>query len=668
MGKLSINEEKLRNIYLRGLLTGEIQGPPTGYPNIDKPWLIYYQPENCNFDIPKMSVLDYMKSNNDNLNNVAMTYYGKEISYGELFENIDKASKVLTKLGVQNNDRVMYLLPNIPETAYLFYGAAQIGAISDYVDPRPDSVDFNISAQKILSIIKEEKVKHLIVLDQCYLAMIKPIEKELKAIGIEEITLVSPTDSMGIKEKVNYLSEGISFNGMKNTKGKMKSSKEIAKKLEEAISTSELKINYYNDLVKESSDVNFIVPEYIPDKLCSIVHTSGTSSPKPKAIPLTHDNFNAYSIQTFSSNMPMKKGDKALHILPYFAAFGIVDVVHAGFCHSNNLIQIPEFAPNNLGKMILKSKPQIIIGTPTWYLGLLEDPSLKNSDLSFVSMITYGGDSMDVHDEEKVNKFLNNHGFKGKLTKGHGMSETCGCSSYATDEYNIPGTLGIPMSNTIYGIVNPETKELVRFDSDKDYVEGELIISSKSVTSGILDGNQIVKHVEYFGEDYIFTRDIARMYKNGVMQFLTRSDRSFTRFDGFKVKPYELENVIKSNSKVKYCVISPYYEETRFGNMPIAHIVLNDDSELTDEEQVEIVKEIVNNQFISNPSVSTRQIPSKFRIRKDIPLTKNGKTDYNKLVNEGLCGDEVTVDLEETNISIGDIKIYKENKSKKLKK
>ncbi|MBP3840768.1 MAG: AMP-binding protein [Bacilli bacterium] len=668
MGRLSVNERKLRNMYLRGLLTGEIQGPPTGYPCVDKPWLVYYDVEKCNYDIPKMNVFEYIKSMNNNKNNVAITYYGKEITYGDLFKNVDIASKSLTKLGVKNNDRIMFLMPNIPETAYLFYGAAQIGAVSDYVDPRPDSVDFNVSAKKILSLVESEKIKHLVVLDQCYLAMIKPIEKELKELGIEEVTLVSPTDSMGMKEKINYLSEGVSFDGIKFTKSKMKNSKVISKKIDEAISTSLLKVNMYSDLVKESKDVQFTVPDYIPGKLCSIVHTSGTSSPKPKAIPLTHENFNAYAEQTFSSNMPMKEGDKALHILPYFAAFGIVDVVHAGFSHSNNLVQIPEFSPNNLGKMLLRYKPQIVIGTPTWYLGLLEDKSLKDKDLSFISMMTYGGDSMEVSDEDKINSFLNNHGYKGKLTKGHGMSETCGCSSYATNDYNLPGTLGIPMSNTIYGIVNPDTKEPIRFTSDKDYVEGELIISSNSATSGVLDGNEIVKHVEYFGEDFIFTRDIARMYKNGVMQFLTRSDRSFTRFDGFKVKPYEIENVIKSNPKVKYCVISPYYEESRFGNMPIAHIVLNDEADLDDNEQVEIVRDIINNQFVSNPSVSTRQIPSKFLIRKDIPLTKNGKVNYNELVAEGLSGDEICVDLEETNISIGDIKIYKPNNTKKLKK
>ena len=39
ISNLSVNEQKLRDIYLRKLALGEIQGPPTGYPSLDRPWL-----------------------------------------------------------------------------------------------------------------------------------------------------------------------------------------------------------------------------------------------------------------------------------------------------------------------------------------------------------------------------------------------------------------------------------------------------------------------------------------------------------------------------------------------------------------------------------------------------------------------------------------------------
>lgn len=658
IANLSVNEKKIRDLYLRDLALGKVQGPPTGYAAIDKPWLKYYSEEAILSEAPRMTLLDYLKElNKNNLNMTAISYYGKKVSYGDFFKKVDDVSKALIKFGVKENDRIMYLMPNIPETAYLLYGGSQIGAVSDYVDPRPDSLDLSVSAKKILSLVKDEKIDHLVVLDQCYLGMIKPIENELLDFGIDKIIVVPADSSMNFGSKFNYMLEMFDFNGLEVTKQKIKKMKAMAETMKKAVETSPLKVFMYSDLVESSKKTPLKKVSYIPNKVDVIVHTSGTSGSKPKPIPLTNDNMNSYLHQTFGANMPMNSGDKVLHILPYFAAFGIVDVVHAGLGHSNNLIQVPEFAPINLGKLIMKYKPQTIIGTPTWFLSLLEDVNLKDADLSFLTMVTYGGDSMDKQDEMKVNNFLKNHNSGCLLTKGHGMSEICGCGSFAIDEYNILGSMGIPMPYTIYAIVDPETKEMKPFSSVSDYVEGELIISSDCITPGVLDGTTIVPHICYDDNTYIYTKDIARMDKNGLLTFLSRSDRSFTRFDGYKYKSYEVEDIIKQHERVKYCIISPFYDGDKFGNMPIADIVIKDDNDLSVDEQVQIITDIINNCFINNPNVSSRQMPSKFRFSMELPLTPNGKVDFKTIAAKEITGDEVSVVLEETNISIDNIKI-----------
>lgn len=638
----------------------------TGYPHLDKMWLKYYDSEFLKKSNPTTGIYDYMKQQNKgNEDLTAISYFGKEVSYGELYENIDYASKALTALGVKKNDRIMYLMPNIPETAYLMYGTTQIGAVADYVDPRPDSIDLKVSAKKILELFIEEKANYIIALDQCYLAMIKPIENELKELGIENIIVVSASDSMDLKATANYMIESASFDGLNNLKNKLKNMKKMNELLEEAKKSSTIKIIDYKELINDVRFGTFEKMLYESNKLDLIVHTSGTSSPKPKAIPLTNDNLNSYVHQTFGANMVMCPGDKALHMLPYFAAYGIVNVTHSGLCHGNNLIQIPEFSPANLGKLIKKYKPQTIIGTPTWFLNLMKDKNLTKADLSFLKMITYGGDTMEYDDELAVNQFLRQHNCDTPITKGHGMSETCGCASFAIDGYNIPRTMGIPMPSMTYGIVDPETKQPIKFEEGKDFIEGELIISGPTVTSGILDGKVIVPHSQYDGMDFILTRDIAKMNRDGILEFLERKDRSFTRFDGFKVKPHELENILKSDERIKYCVVSPYFDAEKMGNMSMATLVLNLDEELTNEEKCEIVRDILDKYFIKNTNVSSRQIPSMFKFKNELPQTKMAKIDYNAIINEGITGEEVEVILEETNISIGNIQIIPP-KSKKI--
>ena len=103
----------------------------------------------------------------------------------------------------------------------------------------------------------------------------------------------------------------------------------------------------------------------------------------------------------------------------------------------------------------------------------------------------------------------------------------------------------------------------------------------------------------------------------------------------------------------------------------MCHIVLNEE-ELTEEEQLKIIEEIVYEQIIANHDMSSRQIPAKFKIRASMPLSKNSKIDFNALAKEPLDGSEISVDVKETNLTVENISIYKETKkdelSRKLKK
>ena len=630
----------------------------TGYPSIDKPWLKYYSEEYLKLPLPQTSIYEYMKEKTAGLETLtAITYYGKQVSFGELHAHIETVAKVLKGYGVKKKDRILFLLPNIPETAYLFYGANRIGAVSDFADPRPASMDLKVSAESIYNMVVSENINHIIALDRCYLGLIKPVESKLKAYGIGKVMIVSASDSMDGKAKLQYLRQIAQFDGFTALRKSIADTKKLAKMIETARADAQLEVYDYCKLREQTEGIVLEDTPYERNKLALILHSSGTTNAKPKPIPLTDDNLNAYVHQTFGANMVMEQGDKALHILPYFAAFGIVDVVHAGFCHGNNLISIPEFTIDNIPKLILKHRPQIVIGAPSWFLSITEDKSMQKADLSCLKMITYGGDSMEETDETKVNQFLKSRGCNYVLTKGHGMSETCGCATYAIGDYNVLGSVGIPMPHTIYAVVNPDTKEMIRFNEGQPEVEGELIISSEIVTPGILDGKEIVPKASYNGEEYIYTRDMAKMDRNGIITFLARNDRSFTRMDGYKVKPHEIEKTIKENSYVKYCVISPWFNETCHGNLILADIVLQDEVVPEREKQIEIVKDILEKQFIKNPDVSSRQIPSRVRFRATMPLTKNSKVDFNALKKENLNGSEIKVEFEETNAGMGELEV-----------
>lgn len=119
LGELSINDKKLRNLHLRDLTLGKIQGPPVGYASIDKPWLKYYSEDAINCDVLGMSIYDYLKKSAVKYNDrCAINFYGNKISYSKLIESIDDLALRFKKIGINNGDVVVLCTPTLPESIY----------------------------------------------------------------------------------------------------------------------------------------------------------------------------------------------------------------------------------------------------------------------------------------------------------------------------------------------------------------------------------------------------------------------------------------------------------------------------------------------------------------------------------------------------------------------
>ena len=106
MSNFKKNDDEERNLYLKKILSGEILGPLTGYASIDKPWLKYYTEEQIKTKMPKMSVYSYLyECNKDYFYRNALSYYGKKITFAELFNKIDETAKALKTLDVKDDSK-----------------------------------------------------------------------------------------------------------------------------------------------------------------------------------------------------------------------------------------------------------------------------------------------------------------------------------------------------------------------------------------------------------------------------------------------------------------------------------------------------------------------------------------------------------------------------------
>ena len=54
---------------------------------------------------------------------------GEKVTYGQLFERVNKSGNVLKSIGLDSGDRILMMVKDSPEFFYLFWGAIKAGFI-----------------------------------------------------------------------------------------------------------------------------------------------------------------------------------------------------------------------------------------------------------------------------------------------------------------------------------------------------------------------------------------------------------------------------------------------------------------------------------------------------------------------------------------------------------
>lgn len=592
ISELSENEKKARDLYLRKIALGEIQGPMTGYASIDKPWLKYYSEELISQNLPEMTIYEYLKEKNLNgENRIAIEYFGNKLTYKQLIDKIDRVSKSLTVLGIKEGDVVTICMPTTPEMVFLFYALSKIGAVSNMIDPRK-------SAKEIEEYTSEVNSKLFFGVDAA---------KE-KYQGI-----LLNTDVTHIIEITPYESFDMPIKQILKIKDKIKNNCKI-----NSLSWNEF-MSYSNKIDNVSS------VKYKKDMPVSIVHTGGTTG-KSKGVILSNDNINKCAYQCENCGLDFKDKGTWLDIMPPFIVYGVGNGLHLPLSMGMKVILMPKFDPKKYDDILLKYRPNYMAGVPSHYGYLLESKKLKNVDLSFIKTPIVGGDKMDYSLEKEVNKFLDDHNCSSKIIKGYGMSEVDAAVSVCiNNEVNKLKSVGIPMSHCLLGIFNPETNEELMYNQD-----GEVRIAGPNVMIGYYNNKteeDKIMHKE-FGNTWVYSGDLGNFDVDGNLFVKGRYKEMIVRPDGFKVYPSSIEEVILTHPDVSECKVVGCrdFDESQ-GELPKAFIILKNGF----KDENTILEEIKN---LCNNSLAEYSLPYDYEIRSSFPLTSIGKIDTISLKNE----------------------------------
>ena len=601
----------------------------TGKPSIDKPWLKYYDEEVLNKKLPEKTIYEYISENNRKYpNRIALNYFGKKISYGQLLKNIDQTARAFRAYGIMEGDIVTICMPTIPETVYVYYALSKIGAIANMVDPRT-------SKEGIENYINEAKSKMLIMIN---VAADKARDVKKKT-TIEKIITVSPTDSLPLGIMLKKASKDInSIYEDKKEAAKNKHEKEPKKK--------DIILDYFNDMKKNESSFSKSgeciswskcfksgkkenyepYPNYEKDKPLLIVHTGGTTGPS-KGVVLSNFSVNAASFQCENAGYDFKREHSWLNIMPPFIAYGIGNGLHLPLSCGMEVILIPQFDPNKFDELLLENKPNHMVGVPSHYGNIIHSKKLKNEDLSYVIAPTVGGDKMDENLEKETNEFLREHNCEYKVVKGYGMTEVnAAVAACTSNETNKIGSVGIPFPNTTISIFDPKTGEELGYNEN-----GEVCITGPNTMIGYFNNDEETNKILRKHEDgnvWVHSGDIGYMDADGNLYIVDRLKRMIIRPDGFKIFPSLIEDVVVKHPLVQSCKVVGLRDLSfSQGKLPKAHVVLNE----TDHNLEDIENEIL---MLCEEQLPEYYWPCEIEFNESLPLTPIGKIDYLKLEKE----------------------------------
>lgn len=557
------------------------------------PWHKYYEKNERTIETPEESIYNYFEKqirDKDFYSATAYDYFGTTCTFRQFLNDIDKAARAFRCQGIREGDVVTVCMPNTPEGVTCLYALNKIGAIANFVHPLSGE-------EEIKHYLTANKSVMLVMIDMCY----EKVKNVIHETDVYKTVVVSAKDSMPFLMGLGYtFTKGFKIK-------KPKASQEYI---------------YWKDFIQKGKNYHgkyvFDTPK---DHPAVILHSGGTTG-TPKGIVLTNGNFTSLIEQAKIVFKDIRPGDRALGILPIFHGFGLAVNVYTLQCLGAKVVLLPQFDAGGFKKLLVKQRPNVILGVPTLYEALLKIND-KDLDLSFLKYIISGGDTINLPLERKINAYLREHGSRSRIAQGYGMTESVAPTAVAWGDANKEGSIGIPLPGNYYKIVRPGTQEEVEQGED-----GEICVCGPTVMMGYLDNERETNEVLQMHKDgyiWLHTGDIGYMDEDGVFFFRQRLKRMIIS-SGYNVYPQQIETIIEEHEAVLKCTVigipHPYKVE-----VPKAYIVLRDGYKASLGIKSEIKE-------LCKKNLAKFSVPYDYEFRESLPKTKIGKVDFRELARQ----------------------------------
>ncbi len=508
----------------------------------------------------------------------ALRYFGKSVSYRRLGEMIEAAASGMYNMGVVSGDIVCVALPTTPESIAIVYALNKIGAVASAIDVR-------FTGRQVASIVNSLHSKMLFIMG----FNIKEVASVANEMCVDCVVVMRGCEIFP-RMASSWYAFGELFNGRRKTFNRVD------------------KFIHWDELI-DASDGNAPHYEWNTDTAQMIFQTSGTTG-RTKSVMVTSEN-----IAMLATNLEKEEilfepddSDTVLCLIPLFAFTGFVATVHLPLCRGMSVAIVPIWKSKDFVKIIARVKPQVVFSIPSNW-DTIYNTSNRTYNLSFLKTVIIAGDVLKPDFERDINDFIHYCGGRCEIVKLYGMTETVGFIAATKSRSSFKYQLGFS-GKVVDGI-------------KVKIVDDEVCVLSPTRLLGYYDNKEATNQLLRMHEDghiWLHTGDIGHFDSEGNLYVVGRKKRIIIRFDGTKIFPIEIEDIILRHPNVYACAVVGGVDRKHPQNsLPVAFCVV---------KGLKSKKRIVR---YANKELPTFLRPQRIIFIDRMPLLGNGKVNLKRL-------------------------------------